>query len=483
MTKVEWDDVQGLIVSGYPKLRSAVYILWRFAPGEMQKAKRWLGELAGKLKVAAPLGAESEDKAINVALTASGLRKLGVEGRSAFSAEFLEGMAPPPLPSSKLTVSRRSSQLGDIGCNDPERWFWGGRSRDAEIDGVLLLYAPCERDDRAIEALLKTELSAMEGAAEVVQSDNGPLILKAYLKHDKTEHFGFRDGISQPFIEGTPDITKLTPKQARFDIIKPGEFIIGYEGERDAALAGPSTRGGRDAGMDLQRNGTYLVFRQLEQDVTAFHDFLSDTAKTVRGRDDADTREWVAARLIGRWRSGQPLIDPPFADKDTPAASAPRNDFLYHYEDRYGLACPIGAHIRRANPRDSFSTDPDTALRLSKMHRIIRRGRMYGPKAAPNGADKPAEGGDRRGTYFICLNADIAGQFELIQHSWLSNAHFGGLHDERDPLVNRTGDSSVLTIQQRSSNVRIEGLPQLVTVRGGAYFFMPGVTALRAMAK
>src|SRR5438477_11256358 len=177
MTKVEWSDVQGLIVSGYPKLPSAAYVLWRFVPGEMQKGKRWLGDLSGRLQVAAPLGSDPKDKAINVALAASALRKLEIEERErlSFSAEFLDGMAPMPPPSSKLTISRRSSQLGDIGNNDPEHWIWGGRTKNAEIDGVLLLYAP----DDALEDLIASERRAMNGAVEVVKCpDTGvPIVL------------------------------------------------------------------------------------------------------------------------------------------------------------------------------------------------------------------------------------------------------------------------------------------------------------------
>jgi Dyp-type peroxidase family len=475
MTKVEWSDVQGLILSGYPKLPRAAYILWQFVPGQPQEAKGWLKDLAERVTVATSRG---EDKAINVALSASALRKLDVKERSAFSPEFLEGMAPSPP--ANLPISRRSSQLGDIGSNDPKNWLWGGHTGNSEIDGVLLLYAPCKH---AIEALLALELEYMHGAAAPINCPHTgqPLILDAYLRCDSTEHFGFRDGISQPFIKGTEDAKKLSRKQARFDVIKPGEFIIGYEGERDRVPAGFAAPA--QAANNLQRNGTYLVFRHLEQDVGAFDAFLTKAAQTALGSTSSRAREWVAARLIGRWRNGRPLIDPPFADREMATTIGPRNDFLYHYEDRFGLACPIGAHIRRANPRDSLSTDPDTALRLSKMHRIIRRGRLYGPHVARNGADDTAGIKGRRGIHFMCLNADIAGQFELIQHSWLNNTHVGGLYDECDPLFNRKAEGGSLTIQQRPINLRLNSIPQFVTVRGGAYFFMPGVAALSQMAK
>jgi len=470
MTKVEWKDVQSLVVTGYPKLRKAAYILWQFTPGQKGQAKLWLRKLANRVTVATPRGAEPTDKAINVALSASALATLGID-RSGFSTEFLEGIAPSPPTSSPTRCARRSSQLGDLGINDPINWRWGGWQRGPEVHGVLLLYARC---NETLDSLLAEELWRMRRAATLARcaATGAPLILKAYLRSDRREHFGFCDGISQPIIEGTKDAEGLSSKQARFDVIKPGEFVIGYRGERDPRWTGTDPAG------SLQRNGTYLVFRDLEQDVDAFDNFLTRTAQKVLGSDKASAREWVAARLIGRWRSGQPLVSSAFADCNKATSSERRNDFLYHYEDRYGLACPIGAHIRRANPRDSLSTDPDTALRLSRMHRIIRRGRLYGPHMAVNGARGTQT---RRGIYFICLNADIAGQFELIQHSWLNNMHVGGLYDERDPLNSNSGGGT-FTIQQRPTNLRLRGIPQFVTVRGGAYFFMPGITALREMA-
>jgi deferrochelatase/peroxidase EfeB len=313
--------------------------------------------------------------------------------------------------------------------------------------------------------------------------------------------------------------------------------------------------------------------------VPAFNKFLKDMACLLHGnlgaKDQKEAEELVAARLIGRWRTGEPLV-PPAADSAPPggrgrsgepsipaatdsappvrgessgealiqpaadsAKSSDRNDFLYYFEDRFGLACPIGAHIRRANPRDGMPPDPDTALRLSKMHRIIRRGRLYGERLAPDAegassegaagrrqlhaegsadqrgpeakyeasgvaADQPKakreasdvvtdqrglqakgeagqDGTDRRGIHFICLNADIAGQFEMIQHSWLNGTHFGGLHDEADPVSRCTPGDGHLTIQHRPTNMRIS-IPQFTKVRGGAYFFLPGIKALRSLA-
>ena len=230
--------------------------------------------------------------------------------------------------------------------------------------------------------------------------------------------------------------------------------------------------------------------------------FLRDTrlvAKSVRGKNGKDLKtnwEWVKARLIGRERSGEPLISAS-ADSSKPQKNQSsnngepliptstdsrkklereRNDFLYYFEDRFGLACPLGAHIRRANPRDLIGPDPDTALRLSKMHRIIRRGRPYGKRWVKSDRD------EQRGMLFICLNADIAGQFEFIQHTWLNNGRFSALYGETDPISHYSEEDRVLTIQRRPTSERVDGITQYVTVRGGAYFFLPGIQTLQFLA-
>jgi Dyp-type peroxidase family len=516
MEKVEWEDVQGLLRSGFLDLPNAAYILWRFLPGRSEEAKDWLAGLAGRLMRAAGAAerhlqdavphrpsrpsslstmkefiknthggdAQTIDiGAINFGLTASGLRALGVEEPELvwFSAEFREGMAPKPPAGS--AVARRSAVLGDTGENSPEHWEWGGWNGDQTIDGLLLLYAS---SDKSLGALIDEELRSMRGAAEPIRT------LEGRIDGDRKEHFGFRDGISQPAIEGTAGrASSMSPKQARVSVVKPGEFVLGYLNERGAkngfSIAPYSGAGHSEVPQarprDLCRNGTYLVFRQLEQNVPAFNKFISEAAELVKGttlpsRQEAE--EWVAARLVGRMRSGEPLI-PPAADSST--APETRNDFLYYFEDRFGMACPIGAHIRRANPRDAMGPDPNTALRLSKMHRVIRRGRLYGKRLSPDAMGETRNGrGDARGIHFICLNADIAGQFEMVQHTWLNGTHFGGLYNETDPMSHYPPGDGVLTIQHRPTNVRIS-LPKFVTVRGGSYFFLPGIKALRLLAQ
>jgi Dyp-type peroxidase family len=459
MEKIKWEDVQGIVLSGYGELTHSAYLLWRFRPDDLPRKKKWLSGLAARLTPSQPAPSSNTQPARNLALTASGLRQLGIEESTlnSFSFEFLEGMAPAPAPA--IPVPRRTNILGDLGDSSPEHWDWGGwNEKTRDVDGLLMLFAA----KQTLGELIEAEIEAMHGIV-----DGKPMVLRGQLFPETKEHFGFADGFSQPKIEGRPKKSKdSNSSKEKSEIklgseVKPGEFLLGYRNERRARV----TNG---HGRDIRRNGTYLVFRQLEQDVPAFNTFVSDVAKKIGETDD-----WVAARLLGRWKNGEPLV----AEKPNGNEEDAKNNFLYYYEDRSGLKCPIGAHIRRANPRDSLGPDPETALRLSKMHRIIRRGRPYGERWEPNAANAEAE----RGMLFIALNADIAGQFETIQHSWINNSHFNGLYTGTDP-ISHFPDGKGITIQSRPVNLHIDRPKPFVRVRGGAYFFLPGIQALHDIA-
>jgi Dyp-type peroxidase family len=485
METVEWEDVQRLVLSGYKKLPCSAYLLWRFHREDSTARKRWLAAVTDRLSRAnaehsedtpdeVPASRESSNavsgntqRAINLALTASGLDRLGIgpSALDAFASEFLEGMSPEPTAG---TGPRRSNVLGDLGASSPQDWEWGGWEKNRDIDGLLLLFAA---DETALQHLIEAETRAMADVAQLI-----PVELRGKLNEDRTEPFGFVDGISQPKIEGQPkrkahkhsDKTQEEMLE-RISLVKPGEFLLGYLNERKERINPIRHANGSNsmAARDLRRNGTYLVFRQLEQDVAAFNEFVSSAAECF-----GETNDWVRARLLGRLPDGKSLVQD---DSDHV-----RNDFLYYYKDRFGLACPIGAHVRRANPRDSLGPDPDTALRLSKMHRIIRRGRPYERRAA----DKEGADGQRteKGMLFIALNADIAGQFEMIQHSWLNNPHFNGLYSGTDPISHYADQGGHITIQSRPTNLHIKRPAPFVRVRGGAYFFLPGIRALRQIA-
>jgi Dyp-type peroxidase family len=227
---------------------------------------------------------------------------------------------------------------------------------------------------------------------------------------------------------------------------------------------------------DFGRNGTYLVFRQLAQDVSKFWNFIDQATRTASGKSDSSAQEKLGAKFVGRWESGAPLVLSPHRDKPSLGSE---NNFEYLSTDPHGSACPIGSHIRRANPRDSLGPDARTALNTANRHRILRRGRSYGHRLA----NRMMDDGKERGLLFICLNSDIQRQFEFVQQTWINNPVFGGLDQEVDPLIgNLAKGDAVFTVQGEPLRTRVHNLSRFVTVKGGSYFFLPSLRALKYIA-
>jgi Dyp-type peroxidase family len=446
----ELHDVQGLVTRGYRKLAAARFLV--LAIDAAAEARAWSGALGATLTRG---DVDPQERAVNVAFTSPGLRTLGVapDVLDLFSLEFGGGM----------TASHRRRMLGDVGLDAPEQWAWGGPSRPA--DAVLLLYA---RDAQALAALEAEQKRALPNGIRVLQtletSD-----LQGY------EPFGFRDGISQPFVEG---LSKTGPPA---QTVRFGEFVLGYPNEHghyteDALL---------ERAPELGRNGTYLVLRQLRQDVRGFWRFLDGVTRRPDGSRDPPRRARLAAKLVGRWPGGAPLVLSPEVDDPMIAAE---NDFGYFALDPQGVRCPLGAHIRRANPRDSLDPSPgtDKSFAVNRRHRILRRGREYGPPLPVEEAlreDAASATDDERGLHFICLNGNIARQFELVHFTWLNNPKFADLYDDADSLVGPSYPyGGTFTVQTETLRERVTGVPRFVSVRGGAYFFMPGIAATRHLA-
>ena len=468
-TTLEREDVQGLVIRAYGHLPAACYLLAQL--GDAARARAWLRAVAATVDDGRERPSE---RAVNVALTPSGLERLGVPAPTlgAFAHEFVDGMTEP----------HRSRLLGDVGESAPERWSWGGPGGD-RVDVVLLLYA---RGEAELRALVAEQRGGMDqGGVRVVRElDTTPL--------EPREHFGFRDGISQP------RLAEVGPAPYA-DAVRAGEFVLGYPNEYGRLTPRPLVDAAADPGgllpadvegsgaRDLGRNGSYLVFRQLSQDVHGFWAFCARSARATGadgGGPPASVR--LAAKLIGRWPSGAPLVSTP--DADDPGLAGV-NDFAYHAEDRDGLRCPLGAHVRRANPRDSLDPAPGTreSVDINKHHRLLRRGRQYGPFVPTpqllSGDGPPPDDGVARGLHFICLSANLARQFEFVQHTWLNDPRFAGLHDDPDPLGSpEPPGGRVFTVPREPVRERHTGLPRFVEVRGGAYLFLPGIRALRWLA-
>jgi Dyp-type peroxidase family len=448
--RLDLDDIQGLVVRGYGSLPHAAFALMHVAD-----AARARSVLNGWTALVTPASVSPADLAVQLAISSGGIDALCPHALLAtgFPEHFLSGMV----------TSHRSRLLGDVGDDDPLRWQWGGPASD-QVHVLLMLYTS---DRAALDGRLQE--MADEGAAHGLR-------LLARLGTDELsdrEPFGFRDGVSQPTLQGLPRAARSR------DVVAAGEFVLGYVNEygqraerpvlaHDADPRDQLPRAPDDTRLaDLGRNGSYLVLRQLSQDVDGFWDYVERQSGT-----DPAGRAWLAAKLVGRWPGGAPLVLSP--DRDDPALGA-ANDFGYHALDRSGHACPIGAHVRRANPRDSLEPAPGTeqSREVNRRHRLLRRGRNW---SRPADGSRPAE----QGIHFICLNANLGRQYEFVQHSWINDPSFNGLHEAADPLVGpRYRGGTTFAIQAPPLRARLRELPHFVQVRGGGYFLLPGIRALR----
>ena len=485
-SQLELDDIQSIIVGAYSRLRAASFVM--LAIEDPARARAWVGDLPTRVRRAAE-GVPDEGPCVNVAFTFRGLERLELvdQARRGFSREMQEGI---------WNNARRRRILGDQGSSDPDLWKWGGGKNPA-IDVLLLLYAA---DDARRETLFADERRRFEnGGLKLVE----PLINSSDLGAGEKEHFGFRDGISQPLLAG------LTRSTDEAHVVADGEFILGYANGYDHFTTRPLVEPIHDPDRvlpddvcgslqrDFGRNGSYLVFRQLEQNVAGFWTFIEKQANDTPG-SNKEARERLAAKMVRRWRSGAPLVEAPTGDD--PKLSV-ENGFRYHSKDPDGLKCPIGAHIRRANPRDSLLPKPGSSksLAANSRHRILRRGRTYGPplaaslepedflreaRALREGAEDPANQNTSRGLLFLCLNANISRQFEFVQNTWINNPNFGGLDGEPDPLIgHRRPNGESFSIPDDPVRETVDAIPTFVEVVGGAYFFLPGIRALRFLAR
>jgi Dyp-type peroxidase family len=460
---LELDDIQGLVARGYSQHRRARYVLLRIE--NASAARAWLSSIS-----VTPASERGTGTVLNLAFTAGGLAALGIGPGllAGFAPEFVAGMTDPT----------RSRILGDVGENSPVEWRWGGPPTPP-VHLIVMLFAA---DDSALAAATTSLSSRLAGAGieEVISLDTSD--------HGDREPFGFHDSISQPIVEG------FSKSGTKANMVRSGEFILGYPNEyglyTDRPILAESAPGAavlpRDpagsGGADLGRNGTYLVARQLRQDVAGFWRYLQSVTRNPDGSPDAAAQIHLGARLVGRWPGGAPLVLSP--DRDDPALSS-ATDFEYHSSDPDGLRCPIGAHVRRTNPRDSLDPDPGSqkSIDIGNRHRLLRRGREYGPIATTDQLASGVDDGIERGLHFLCLSANIARQFEFIQHTWVNSAKFSGLYEDPDPLVaGRREGADCFTIPGHPVRTRLTGLPQFVTTRGGAYFFLPGLKAIRYLA-
>jgi Dyp-type peroxidase family len=541
-TQLETHEVQGIVFRGFAQLDHMKFVAIQL-PDNPKVCAKWLEELTpdvlagqGRSVLAHPLAVtfgdrpilgdpNSEQAATFVAFTASGFSRLGIppggNPRPGIHSENDPGGLATFPTAFNLGMDSRRHILGDSDSD----WKWSDLGAQNGTHVALFIYA---KEKRVCDRLFGSHRAALPGMRIICELDTQPTDPKKGLDY---EHFGFRDGITQPVIRGTQRFAQGAHPR---DIMEAGEFLLGYKSNQGFFPPTPTVARDSDVGdklasvpvsaptrysafqnprpnvRDFGRNGTFLAVRQFEQYVDAFHKYALKEATRLRGIrglpevvGSVIDAEWVEAKLMGRWHDGTPLIGtPPSRRKHAATKRAdqtsestrerqnaadgerssehrrkgrrrekqPDTDLDFGVDDPQGLFCPFGAHVRRANPRGSLSPEGGSQMAITNRHRILRRGRSY-------------QSGDEKGLLFVGICTDLERQFEFVQQSWLANPAFGGLVNEPDPIIS-TGKSpgSTFTIPTPAGPLSLEESESFVKVHGGGYFFLPSKSALRYLA-
>lgn len=436
--KLNYDDIQGIVLQERPTPYAGTYVL--LSIDNQQDGNVMLQRLLDEVTTASQWNTPHEGAWVNVGFTYQGLQKLGLPQSSlnSFDPEFREGMAA------------RAAKLGDVNESSPEHWE--DPLGTDKVDVALALFASSK------DALLQAE----EAARRIHTELSGVRViyrLEVGMNPDGRTHLGFMDGISNPRIEGN-HIPQAVGQETE---IKAGEFLFGHLNESGTITQGPSP-------VELGHNGCYLSLRKLHMRVAAFRRYLREQA------DSKEEEELLAAKMVGRWPSGAPLSLAPEADDPALGDDFNRRNAFSYGDDLKGLKCPVSSHIRRAFPRDSLQ---DTVVNVN-IHRLIRRSTMYGP-VLPK--DVLEDDGQDRGLIFAGICSSLSRQFEFIKTDWLNGGNFAGISTEKDPITGKNEGDGIFTIPDKPIRRRKKDLPTFTITKGGEYFFVPSMTALRWMAE
>jgi Dyp-type peroxidase family len=432
---VELDDIQATVLRYRPEPYYGTHVMLHV--DDAGAGRELLRSLAPHVDSAANWWQAGEPW-IAVAITYSGLAALGVppDSLQSFPEAFRVGMAA------------RADKLLDDGENAPQHWephFAGGL-----IHIGVSVFSDSEETWRRTMDMARRHYEGRPGLTVLTAEDFGA-------QPGDLNPLGYKDSIGQPAIEGVG----VEPLPGQGPAIKAGEFILGYPGEAGVPLPAPLPE-------VLGRNGTYVGLRKYQSRVATFNRFLQAHAETE------DERELLAAKLVGRWRSGAPLTLAPDQDDPELGADPLRNNDFRYAADPDGRQVPLGSHMRRMNPRDTKMA----VLADVNIHRIIRRSTGYGAPYDPN-ATAQQDDETPRGLHFIFMSAKAMTTMEFLQQEWINNGNFMSLGDERDPNVGLQEDGATFTIPREPVRRRIHGIETFNVLRGGEYFFMPSLSALR----
>lgn len=438
----------------------------------------------------ATTGARPESQAVLVALAVSpaGARRFTPSDFMLADGFVANGMAAD------------ARDLGDPVADDrPQDWRFGG-TEETTPDLVLLLGS---EDRGALEERYEAIAARLAGAVSEIWVDKAEMqLMDPANPAAEFEHFGFRDGISQPVPRGTDETGSplyrrrlprghpLAATHADFGkpLIWPGQFVFGYPKQAGTDAEAPAVLDA-DAGPGFMLNGSYLVVRRLRQDVAGFWAHMdAELARFAAANPTTLTREGLAARLVGRWTNGAPLMRAPDAPREVPARAL--NHFGYrtgtaavtHGEagvqvgfdavptDPFSLLCPTAAHIRKVNPRDRHESGSATQTLL---HLFLRRGITFGPAYVD---DPEAE----RGLVFACYQTSVEDQFRFVQTQWANSSTRPGVGQDRIIGKGPPGNPVTSTrLRLRDGNVLdFAANPAFVEMTGGGYFLLPGVSGL-----
>ena len=432
---VELDDIQATVLRYRPEPYYGTHVMLQVEDARAGRA--FLRRLAPHVDSAAAWWQAAEPW-VSVAITYAGLVALGLpqDSLQSFPEAFQVGMAA------------RADKLLDDGVNDPKHWepeFGNG-----VIHIGVSVFSDSEATWQRTMGLARGHYEGFPGLRVLMTQDFGA-------QPGDLNPLGYKDSIGQPAIEGSG----VEPLPGQGPAIKAGEFILGYPGEAGLPLPAPQP----DV---LGRNGTFVGLRKYQSLVGTFNRFLQAHARTD------DERQLLAAKLVGRWRSGAPLtLAPTHDDPDLGADPWRNNDFTYA-GDPHGHQVPLGCHMRRMNPRDTEMA----VLADVNVHRIIRRSTTYGAPYDAN-AISPQDDETPRGLHFIFISAKAMATMEFLQKEWINDGDFIGAGEEHDPIIGRQDEGATFTIPKQPVRRRIHGIETFNVLRGGEYFFMPSLSALR----
>jgi deferrochelatase/peroxidase EfeB len=463
MSELNLTDIQGNVVRGY-KGANARHLAVAFGdPPAAQALLRELLDGPGPVVSPADEWAERPRYCLNAGITYAGLRALGCSEATlaTFPAAFRDGAAARAKAPDPDGI--RGVGIGDVGPSAPETWALGGPATP-EVHLMLSLYSDEHRapERESAGGELRAALER-HNARELACFDADAL-------PDGRVHFGYRDGISQPRIAGAPG---RQPADMQEDM-PAGELLLGgghenfYRGNHLGAI--PARIGD---------NATYAAFRILAQDVAGFEAMLARWSAQW-GFD----MEWLASRIMGRWRNGSPVMTHPDDPEPVPDDAAlnrfdygPSEENPLYLDDAYGRRCPAGSHIRRLNPRSA----PAVGLRGSR--RVVRRGMPYGPEWNPAAGEDDVE----RGLIGLFMCADLELQYEFVLRQWANmDISQPGLRGTREPILGAQpegGGHFALRTAGAREPIVLTGLPTLTRTRGSVYCLMPGLGGLRALSE